>query len=742
MKRVFIYCRKSSDREDRQILGADAQKRLLSEVAAARGFTVVDLYVEKKTAYKTGRPFFNEMLSRLEKGEADSILTYHLTRLARNSFDGGRIIYMMDEKIIREIITPEKVYTNNGDDKFMMQIHFAMAKKSSDDTSQFVTRDIESKLLKGEYPGMVPPGYLNINRDGHITKARDDTEKYMLLLKLDRPLKREEIDPIDGPIVRQFFEEASKGVLGLPQLRKLSFKMGLRAPKTGKMFSKHAVENLLTNPYYYGVIEYNGRIYDDIYIQEKTGDPRRSIQHESLITKELFDAVQFALTKRGKGRYRRHAFSFGGCILKCGECGGSVTAERQRDHVYYHCTHNNGPCSQTKWTRQEVMEKQFERILSGLRIPQSFLDFAFKKLRTVHVHEAQYTDAQRRKFQGQLNGCQQRLDGLLQLKISPNNADGSMLSDDEYIAQKKTIREEFEMVEKQLKTVQQQGLNWIDDCEHFFSFTQRLATKFQHTTIEDKKALLHLVCSNMRLTDQEVAADYREPYASLAGFAVARVSEISRFERDKELPEAKKSELFEDWLGKRDSNPRMTAPEAVALPLGDSPMHTRKREERVRILCLKARVCDTIGPQSTSSPDSLMAQQITVQTTVQAPLSKVWQLWTAPEHIMQWNNASPDWHTPRATNDLRTGGSFMSRMEAKDGSAGFDFGGTYSEVIDGKKIAYAMDDGRKVEVLFDENGGATTVTETFDAETENSPEMQKAGWQSILDNFKSYVEAH
>ena len=137
-----------------------------------------------------------------------------------------------------------------------------------------------------------------------------------------------------------------------------------------------------------------------------------------------------------------------------------------------------------------------------------------------------------------------------------------------------------------------------------------------------------------------------------------------------------------------------------------------------------------------------MAQQITVQTNVQAPLTKVWKLWTEPEHIMQWNNASPDWHTPSATNDLRTGGSFTSRMEAKDGSAGFAFGGTYSEVIDGQKIAYEMSDGRMVEILFEENDGVTTVTETFDAETENSAEMQKAGWQSIIDNFKSYVESN
>ncbi len=132
---------------------------------------------------------------------------------------------------------------------------------------------------------------------------------------------------------------------------------------------------------------------------------------------------------------------------------------------------------------------------------------------------------------------------------------------------------------------------------------------------------------------------------------------------------------------------------------------------------------------------------ITVETTVDAPVEKGWEFWTAPEHIMQWNNASDDWHTPSATNDLREGGVFTARMEAKDGSAGFDFGGTYTKVLEHKQIEYTMDDGRKVSVQFDGHGGHTHVTESFDPESENSIEMQREGWQAILDNFKKYTES-
>jgi uncharacterized protein YndB with AHSA1/START domain len=131
---------------------------------------------------------------------------------------------------------------------------------------------------------------------------------------------------------------------------------------------------------------------------------------------------------------------------------------------------------------------------------------------------------------------------------------------------------------------------------------------------------------------------------------------------------------------------------------------------------------------------------VTISAKVNAPAAKVWEYWTAPRHITKWNNASEDWHSPRAENNVRTGGRFNIRMEAKDGSAGFDFGGTYDDVKTNELIGYTMDDGRKVKVTFKANGNETQITETFEAEETNPVEMQRMGWQSILDNFKKYTE--
>ncbi|RZK58820.1 MAG: ATPase [Pedobacter sp.] len=139
-----------------------------------------------------------------------------------------------------------------------------------------------------------------------------------------------------------------------------------------------------------------------------------------------------------------------------------------------------------------------------------------------------------------------------------------------------------------------------------------------------------------------------------------------------------------------------------------------------------------------------MAQSIkvTVEATINAPVEKVWKVWNTPSDIIKWNTPDPSWHTPSSENDLRVGGKFKNRMEAKDGSFGFDFEGIYDSVELDKEITYTMGDGRQATTLFSEQDGKTHVTTTFDTETQNDPEFQKQGWQSILNSFVRYVESN
>lgn len=137
-----------------------------------------------------------------------------------------------------------------------------------------------------------------------------------------------------------------------------------------------------------------------------------------------------------------------------------------------------------------------------------------------------------------------------------------------------------------------------------------------------------------------------------------------------------------------------------------------------------------------------MATKITISALVNAPVEKVWNCWTNPEHITKWNFAIETWQCPTASNDLKVGGKYIARMEAKDGSFGFNFEAIYNTVIDKQELTYTMTDGRKATTIFVDNGSETSVTTTFDAESENPVEMQQQGWQAILDNFKKYVESN
>ena len=136
-----------------------------------------------------------------------------------------------------------------------------------------------------------------------------------------------------------------------------------------------------------------------------------------------------------------------------------------------------------------------------------------------------------------------------------------------------------------------------------------------------------------------------------------------------------------------------------------------------------------------------MSNKITVQTSINAPISLVWETWNSPDDIVGWCFASDDWHAPRALNELEVGGKFVTTMAAKDGSGSFDFSGTYTTIEQNKKISYTLDDDRTVEIVFEENEGKVLVTETFEMENENTEELQRAGWQAILENFKKHTES-
>ena len=259
--RFFMYCRKSTDEDDRQMLSIDAQTRELREFARKESLHVVREFIETRTAKMPGRPVFNEMMSLLESGQADGILAWHPDRLARNSVDGGRIIYLIDMGKILAMKFPTFWFDCTPQGKFMLSIAFGQSKYYVDNLSENIQRGIREKLARGEFPGRPPVGYLNHPRQRNIV-----------------------LDEEKAPLVRRLFELYSEGCYTYQQLSNLAFEWGLRN-HAGHRIMPNKMPKILAHSFYTGIFPFNGQIYQG--------------SHEPIISKMLFDRVQDVMKRRG-----------------------------------------------------------------------------------------------------------------------------------------------------------------------------------------------------------------------------------------------------------------------------------------------------------------------------------------------------------------------------------------------------------------------------------------------------------
>ena len=509
--KYLVYLRKSSDREDTQVLSIPAQKRELDKIIQSNKLDVVDILSETRSAYHAGRPEFNRMLEMIEKGQANAILTYHLTRIARNSLDGGRVIYMMDQGYIDEIRSQDKSYSNSSDDKFIMQINFAMAKKSSDDTSNFVKRDIQSKLLKGEYPGTVPNGYLNMDKYGIITGKKFDSEKQKLienhLVETNRNFRRVEPDPILAPIVKKIFEEFVKGSSSIGKIANFAFENGIAGYRSQKTLADSSMSAMLTNPFYYGAIKHKGKLLEPEDLPEET-------RHIGIISKSLFEKVQKILSNNSRPRPQIHNFAYTG-LMKCGECGCSITAETKRGVTYYRCTKKRGSCSQ-KYIKEENLENEFKTIIDEYSIPKEFQVWALEQLSKEEKENTENYEASIKSINRQLVDVGKELSSLLKMKISPKNVNGELLSDDEYLSEKMPLIELKKDLTERLNQIEINRNLWFEQCEEFLEFATQLSNVWKEGNKERKKLIVSFAFgSTTILQDQKVNITAQLPFVKV-----------------------------------------------------------------------------------------------------------------------------------------------------------------------------------------------------------------------------------
>jgi len=394
MTKYFIYARKSTDEPDRQILSIEAQIEELREFARRENLEVVKVFVESQTAKEPGRPILNQMLERIEKDEASGILAWHPDRLARNSVDGGRIIYLIDIGKIEKLKFPTFWFEDTPQGKFMLNIAFGQSKYYIDNLSENVKRGLRQKVRRGVFPGSAPTGYLNDKASHTIVP---DLKKFRLVKKL--------------------FKLYSTGNYSLKDLTKIGL-----VSLNGKSLSVSNIQRLLSNPFYYGAFVFKGELYQGI--------------HKSAITKKLFEECQRVMKDKSRPKKKSiRECPFRG-LLKCGECGYAITADTKvkksgRTYTYYHCTKKGtGPKCSQPYIREENLAEQISKLIQKVSLSSAW---AKKMLNNLDKEkelnqQAELSFAQNLKLG--IKECEDKLDKLLDAHLE------GVISKEEYLPKK------------------------------------------------------------------------------------------------------------------------------------------------------------------------------------------------------------------------------------------------------------------------------------------------------------------
>lgn len=520
MNKYFIYCRKSSEQEDRQILSLDSQESELKNLAKENNLEVVGVYKESGSAHTIGRRAFNEMLTRVENKEANGLIVWDESRIARNSLDGGKVIYMMDLGQIAEIHKPGKIYKNTPDDKSWLGMIFMMTKKDSDDKGVNVKRGLKTKAEKGYLPSGAKPGYMN--------------DKYE-----EKGNKKIKSDPIRFPLVQKAIYLVINGECSASQaLQKLN-EWGYRTPKHKKLGGKPMHRSMwyrvLADPFYYGEYEY-----------PKGSGTWHKGKHEPMIIREEFDKLQILLGRKGRLHHKPHIDEFPFKVMRCGECGAGITAEEKWQiicpscrfkfasqnkevcprcqvkiedmvkptilhYIYYHCTKKVNPNCSQGGIRVEELEKQIDELLSKVQISERFKNWAIKYLNELSDKEVDDRNTSLEALQEAYNDVLKKVDNLVKLFTCPQNSNEELLTTEEYKAQKEPLMREKARLEELMQDTGDRVNKWVELSEKTFEFACYARYWFADGNTATKRQIFSSLGQNLILKDKIVRVELEKP---------------------------------------------------------------------------------------------------------------------------------------------------------------------------------------------------------------------------------------
>ena len=503
-KKFFIYTRKSTDDKDRQVRSISDQLAELKSLALKEQIDVVDVFVEKQTAKIPGRPVFNEMLERMEKGEATGILAWHPDRLARNSVDGGKIIYLVDTGVIMEMKFPTFWFDPTPQGKFMLSIAFSQSKYYVDNLSENIKRGHRNKVKDGIWPQMAPLGYVNKNR---------------------KIVPDENI----APLIKKTFEAYSSGSFTLRQLRDKFNELGLKR-KSGKELAVSNYQKLLKNPIYTGLMLYNGEIHEG--------------KHEPIISKKLFDSVQEVMMRKSKPHSKGlKPFLYRG-FFRCGECGCFITTETQKGHNYLRCTKRKNPCSQ-KYTREEIITSEIQKEIKKVSLPLDWTEWMIAENSKDRQSEVQSSTLFADSVKADISLLDSKIEKLMSAYLE------SALSLEEYREAKNKLVNQNQLLKEKLSAFEQKANNRFELTEKFLKYNIELANEGIN---EEKLHLFKKVGSNFIIEARTVLFEPRGAWRTLSdsGFFGGN-SEQTALRAD---PISASDSDFQFWRRRGDSNSR------------------------------------------------------------------------------------------------------------------------------------------------------------------------------------------
>ena len=495
--KYFLYCRKSSEDEDRQVLSIESQRKEMERLVSAwRDVQIVQTFEESFSAKAPGRPVFEQMLRRIEAGEAEGIITWHPDRLARNSVDGGRIIYLLDTGRLKDLRFATFTFENNSQGKFMLSIVFGYSKYYVDSLSENVLRGYRAKVEKGWLPGLAPVGYLNDTVNKTIVS---DPERFQLVKDVWRLMLTGAYSP------RRLWEIATQ-------------EWGLRTVKRkrigGKPIALSCLYRILTNPFYAGILEREGKTYPG--------------KHPPIVTLDEFDRVQELLGRPHRPRAKTRAFAFTG-LIRCGECGFAVTAEEKTNrwgshYTYYHCSRRrlDYRCHQP-YVQVADLEQQIVQFLEEITIPDKFHRWGLGKLQTVAEKNRKAEGAQRQSLENAGVSLEKELTNLTKLRIR------DLLSDEEFLAQRQQLERDQVRIAQAIETLAKQGSRFEPE-RMLISFSKTAASRFTAGDFQTKRLILTITGSNPVLKDENLNIDAQKPFRRWS--KTANYSEMRAFMKD------------------------------------------------------------------------------------------------------------------------------------------------------------------------------------------------------------------